>query len=161
MITSAILVILFASTIGVFLMVKSFSLSSIAEQNLQRDLDIVMNRIVRGAKEGGNLYGLRSAVSADIPVITEIDFKGADNQARKYYISNGALIYESPTASPARQTIYTPPANSTMNLRFWEAAGYIDHETFGIYISVTQNAVGKTVSGSLSTYVNLRNIVKS
>ena len=95
---------------------------------------------------------------------------GPPKQYRRYYVSNGSLLYYSPIGSPKTRTIYTPPPNSTLTVRFWEITGYtyhgtyyplIDHETVGIYISVTQNSNGKIVSGSSTTYVSLRNILKS
>lgn len=158
---SVIIVILFASAIGTFVMVKAFASSSMSEQELQRDIDVIMGRIVRGMKEGTDLFGLRSAKSFTIPSIAEIDFTGTDANIRKYYLSGASIVYESPAVSPAIQTVYIAPAGATVILRFWEPAGYMDHETVGVYICVTKQAGGKTVSGSLSTYVNLRNIPKS
>lgn len=163
LITSFVLVLLLASAVGVFMFVDTFSSSTIAGQNLQRDINTVMGKIVHGMKEQNGIFGLRSAQGFTIPVITEIDFKGTDTPTpnwRKYYVLNGSLIYTSPTASPNTQTVYTPPANSTMTLRFWsDPLG--DSEKVGIYISVRQSTGGKTVSGSLSTYVNLRNVWRS
>ena len=159
MVASFIVVILFTSTLGVYVMIRAFSSSSIAEENLQRDINGVMSQIVRGMKENGGFYGLRSAVSVTSLSLAKIDYKGTDGNVREYNLSNGALIYTSPTASPKVQTIYSAPANSTITLQFWWAS--TDQETVGMYLSVTQRVADRPISGSVSTYVNLRNMQKS
>ena len=160
LIVSVVAVILFTSALGVFVVTKTMYSSSIAAQDLQRDANRVLNRIVKGLEEGGVRYGLRSAVSYTIPLVTQIDFIGTDGNTRRYYLGSGGIVYESPTQSPSVQTIYTVPTGSTFTLRFWEPAGYLDHETVGVYISITKQASNRIVSGSLSTYVNVRNLPK-
>ena len=162
LVVCVITVILFASVIGTFVVASNLYDSGMAAQNLQRDVNGVLSRIVRGTREGGTRYGLRSAVSFAWPITptSEIDFTGADNKVRKYYLSSGSIMYQSPTETSNLQTIYTPPAKSTVTLRFWQPLGSIDNETVTIYLAVTRQISGRTISGSLMTNVNLRNMPK-
>lgn len=162
LIVSFMTVVLFTSTIGVFVVARTFYVRGMASQELQRDVNWLMARIVKGIEEGGVRYGLRSSESYTEPItpITEINFTGADGNARRYRLSSGSIVYESPTQTPNTRTIYTVPANSTLTLRFEKPTGYMDNETLAIYISITRQVSGRTASGSLTTYVNLRNVSK-
>ena len=163
LVVCVITVILFASVIGTFVVASNLYNTGIAAQDLQRDVNGVLGRIVKGTKEGGARYGLRSAVSFVSPIspVSEIDFTGLDGKVRKYYLSAGSIVYQSPTETPNLQTIYTPPAHSTVLLRFLQpATGSADNETAAIYLAVTRQISGRTISGSLTTYVNLRNMPK-
>lgn len=160
LVASVIVILLFASTFGAFMITKSVYYGSIVEYNLQRDVNVLTNRILRGLKEGGTAYGLRSAKSYTTPSITEIDFVGTDDNTRRVFLSNNSIIYESATQSPTQKTIYTIPANTAMVLRFWQPTGYTDNETVGIYISLSKAVGSRTATGSLSTYVNIRNLPK-
>ena len=160
MVASVIAVIFFMSAIGVFVMAKQSCVSGMSGQELQRDADRVINRMVRGLVEGKSRYGQRSGVSFTIPSVTELDFIGIDGNKRKYYLGAGGIVYESPTQKPNAQVIYAPPANTVITLRFWRPAGYLDHETVAIYIGLTKRVSGKVTTGSLTTYVNLRNLPK-
>ena len=172
MTASVILVMVMASVMGAFITTKSICAYSIAELNLQRSVDAMMNKIVKGLKEqGGAAYGLRSAVSFyPLPVVnpagSEIDYIGTDGNTRRYYLNNNSVIYESPTQSPNTQTIYTAPAGVGLTFFFWEpqslldGEAVLDNELVGIYIAITQTVGKKPVSGSASTYVNIRNLPK-
>ena len=162
LVVCVITVILFASVIGIFVVASNLYNSGMAAQNMQRDVNGILSRIVRGTKEGGTRYGLRSAVSFTSPIVTptEIDFTGTDGKMRKYYLSSGAIVYQSPTETPNVQTIYTPPANSAVTMRFLQPTGSTDNETVTIYLAVTRQISGRTISGSLATNVNLRNMPK-
>ena len=168
LITAVITVIFFTSAIGVFAVSKAFYSSSMAGQELQRSANWIMTKIVKGQEEGGTRYGLRSAQSFTTPItpVTEIDFKDTDGNTRKYYLSFGSIVYESPTQVPNVRIIYTPPVNSAVTLRFWEPtdsggrALYMDHEIVTIYVGITRNISGRIISGSLQTSVNVRNLIK-
>ncbi|MDD5136015.1 MAG: hypothetical protein PHX20_00680 [Candidatus Omnitrophica bacterium] len=162
LVAAVIAVIFFTSAMGVFVMAKRFYASGMSGQELQRDVDRILNRIIRGLEEGGTRYGTRSGASFTSPIadITRLDFVGTDGNTRSIYLTAGGIVYESPTQAPNQQVIYTPPANSVLTLRFWEPAGYADHETVAIYIGLSKQVSGKVTSGSLTTYVNLRNIAK-
>lgn len=157
---SVLSVVLFASVIGIFVVTKTLYLTGMTDQEFQRDVDWVMGRMVAGLKEGGARYGLRPAVSFTIPGVTEIDFAGTDGGVRKYYLSANSVVYESPAQTPNVQTIFTAPSGAVVTLRFWEPAGYPDHQTIGIYLAIIKQVSGRNISGSLTTYVNLRNLPK-
>jgi len=161
---SVILTFVIGSVMGAFVTTKSVCYASIRILGLQREANIIVERIIRGLGDPANAFGLRSATSFSIPasdpVGSEIDFIGTDGNTRKYFLSANSVIYESPTESPVQKSIYTAQANSSLTLRFWQPAGYADNETAGIYISISQNAQNRTLSGSLSTYVNIRNLPK-
>jgi hypothetical protein len=163
LIASTIVIILFASCVGAFILTKTICYTSIAEYNLQRDVNTIMARIVKGVKEQADVFGLRSAKSYSIPAASRLDFVGTDGNTRSYLADGNAIIYISPVQSPQQNTIYVVPSDSSMILRFWNPyAGQPnnDNATVGIYLSVSQRIGDRIVSGSSSTYVNLRNIPK-
>ena len=161
LIASVIIVTLFASCFGTFVLTKTVGASAMAEHVLQRDDNVIILRITKGLKENTEPFGLRSAQSYNIPAINQINFVGTDNATRSYILSGSSIVYTSPTQSPSQNTIYTTPANSSIILRFWNPyAGQPndDNAALGIYISISQVIDNKPISGSASTYVNLRNI---
>lgn len=165
LVSSAVIILLFSSVVGVLIITKAVSYNSIAAYNLQRDVDVLMAKIVRGQEEGGSLVGLRSAKSYHpLPTVTpsksRINFVGLDDNTRSYYLNNNSVIYVSPTQFPTQRTIYTAPAGANVTLRFQEPSGYVDHETVEVYISISQQLGGRTITGSLLTYVNLMNSAK-
>ncbi len=157
LIASVIAIIFFTSALGVFVVSKVMYESSMAAQELQRGVDGALATMVRGVTENGTKTGIRSARSVTIPSITEADFVGSDGTTRKFYLGPGGIVYDSPKQSPNPQTIYTPPPNSTITLRFWKLSA-TNNETVGIYLAVRRIVSDKTVSGSLQTYVNIKNI---
>lgn len=163
LIASTILIILFASCFGTFILTKTICYTSTAEYEIQRDVNTIMTRIIKGVKEQTDVFGLRSAKSYSIPSVSQINFVGIDNNTRSYLLNNNAITYISPMQSPQQKTIYTAPADSDSILRFWNPyAGQInnDNATVGIYLSVSRRVGDRTVSGSSSTYVNLKNMPK-
>jgi hypothetical protein len=157
LVASVIAVVFFTSALGAFVVGKVMYASSMASQELQRGVDQVMATMVRGMTENGTKTGLRSAVSFTIPSTTEVDFVGADGTTRKYYVGSGGIVYDSSKQSPNPQTIYTKPANSTITLRFWNQPSS-SNKMIGIYLAVSRTVSGKVITGSLQTYVNLKNI---
>lgn len=164
MISAVMIIVIVASVIGAFVTAKWICDFSLAQQGLQRDVAYIAEKIiVRNPKDSSGIYALRSAASFNIPLATpsgsRIDFTGTDGNTRSYFVSNNSILYNSPTQSPNQQTVYTAPANSTLTLLFWYPSEYIDNKTVGISVSVSQTLGGnKTVSGSVTTYVNLRNM---
>lgn len=163
--TSVIIVLLFASVLGAFVLTKSVSSSSMANYNLQRDVNTVFLTMIRGIKEGSGTFGLRSAAPPPttylpgmFPATGEIDFQGADTVVRRYFLSNNTIIYDSPTQVPRQKVIYTAPPNSTITLSFTPVS--VDQQLVYVYFSVLQQIANKTYSGSVATYVNLRNTQK-
>ena len=164
---SVIIVLLFASILGALVLTKSVYSNSIAKYNLQRDVDTVMQKMIRGIKEpGGSQFGLRSAVSYTIPVAipaqSKIDFVGTDTNHRNYFLNNNnnTIVYLDPTLVPNQQIIYKAPANSSITLYFSSIPAYGDMEVVRIYLSVSQIINNRNVAGSLTTDVTLRNAPK-
>ena len=157
LIASAIVVVFFTSALGIFVVGKVMYESSMAAQELQRDVDGVLATIVRGVRENGTNTGIRSASSVTIPSVTEADFVGSDGTARKFYLAPGGIVYDSPKQSPNPQTLYRTPPNATITLRFWKLS-LTNNETVGIYLAVARTVSDKKVSGSLQTYVNIKNM---
>lgn len=163
LVASTIVIILFASSFGAFVLAQNVYYAGVAEYNLQRDTNAIMARMIRGMKEGADSFGLRSAKSYDIPAAGRIDFVGMDGNTRSYFVTDNSIIYTSPTQSPAEDTIYAPPAGASITLRFWnpyEGQPSDDSATVGIYLAVSRTVADRPISGSSSTYVNLRNIPK-
>jgi hypothetical protein len=158
LIASVITVIIVTSAMGIFVVSKTFYATSMAGQELQRDVNGIVERLGRGVAENWAKTGLRSAVSFTIQSVSHVNFTGMDGNTREYYLSSGGIIYASPEQLPNPRTIYSAPANSTLTLRFWKP--YADYETIGIYVSLAKIVSGRTISGSLTTFVNIKNLPK-
>ena len=163
LVTSVIILLIYGSAIGAYLIIQGTYQGWMTEYNMQRNVNLVMLRIQRGVREDTGIFGLRSAVSYTLPVVnpaaSEIDFVGTDGNTRRYFLrNNNSIIYESPTQSPRQQTVYTVPAGSSITLQFWKPRS--DGETVEVYLSVSKRTQNRNVSGSLLTYVNLRNMPK-
>ena len=162
LISSSIVVIIFASTLGAFILLKKVSWTWIAEVNVQQTCSTIAAKIIRGNGESGNLVGLRSAKSFTLPVVTpagsRINYAGMDGNTRSYFLSGSTIQYISPTQSPNQQTVYTAKPFQAIALTFWEPTGISDHQTVGIQVSVSQTK--PSVTGRVTTYINLRNMSK-
>jgi len=159
-IASVIAILIFAAAIGAFLLVKNIQNYSGAELALERDVGTVMARLIRNIGEAADSRGLRSGRSFIIPSAGELAYTDVDGNTRRYYLSGSSIFYASPLQSPQTGTIFTAPSGTSVILRFWKPSGYSDNETVGIYIGLVKNIGGRAVSGSVSTYVNLRNVAK-
>lgn len=168
LVASVIIIMLITSTLGCFLLIKNLYRSSAVEYSLQRDVNAIMDRIIRGRKEAGGRFGLRSALSYTLPVTipagSDISFVHTDGGTRRYFLNGNIIAYISPTQSPNQQNIYMAPSGAALTLTFWEAAPLdpllTDPETIGVYVALSRQIDGKTFSGSAVTYVNLRNVPK-
>ena len=164
LIVSSILILVIASTIGVVIMSRLICDTGIKEISLQRDANMALERMVRGVKEPSDTFGLRNAKSFTVPAATpagsEIDFVSSDGTTRKFLLSGSSIAYQSPTISPNSKNIYTAPENCTIMLRCWKVTAYPDNETAGIYVALSQTVGGRLLTGSVSTYVNVRNMDK-
>ncbi|GEM_PF-2040682 len=160
LVSTVIAVLIFISAIGTFLIIRNVQNYSIAEYNLQRDVNVIINRVMRSITEDVSSHGLRSGSSFTIPGSSEINYMSPDGRLRKYFQSGNTIVYQSPAQWPNQRTILTAPAGGTLILRFWEPPGYLGHETVGIYIAVSRQVGNRVVSGSASTYINIRNLPK-
>lgn len=165
LVASVIVVLIFASVLGAFLLSKGVYRDSIEGCNLQRDVNNLLATMTRGIKEqGGGTFGLRSAASIPSPGLfpspgqNTISFAGTDTNTRMFFVKNNTVVYDSPTQNPREYVIYTAPANSSITLRFMP--GSADQQLVYLYLSVTQQIGNRTASGSAETYINLRNMPK-
>lgn len=168
LVASVIIVFLFISALGAYLLAETVYYDNMATSSLQRDLDIVLATIIQGVKEPTGRFGLRCASPCSTtPAMpsSEIDFLyPTDNPpvVRKFLLTNNTIAYDSPTQNPVRKVIYTPPANSNLTLSFSKPinVAIIDEQAVTIYISVLQQRRNRISVGSSTTTVNLRNTPK-
>lgn len=164
LIAAVIMAMIFGGISGAYMLLKGVVVTKTSESNLQQDVTKIAAKIIRGYEEQGGIVGLRSAVSFTLPVVvpagSSIQYVGTDGQTRNYSLSGNTIQYTSPTQSPVQQVVYTAPAGASITLRFWEPAGSGGHETIGVYLGVSQLSGNRTISGSISTYINIRNLPK-
>ncbi len=139
---------------------KTFS-EGIAQQWLQDGASNILATMITGKTEPAGIYRLPEAESYDIASINELHFWGTDGVERWFTVNNTAssLIYHHPTASgTVDEVLYTAPAGAIITLRFSTPAGsQYNGIVIGIDVALTQALSGKTLSGAVSTYVNIRN----
>ena len=160
LITSVLVIILISSALGAFMLVKQIYSTSIAQANLQRDANIIMRKIIKGERESGGIFRLSEAVTYSIKSIGELHFVGTDNTERWYYLNNTgtSILYHHPGFAVQDEVIYTAPPGAVITLRFWPPSGSVfTNIDVGIDVAVSQNILGKNISGSVTTIVNLRN----
>lgn len=171
LISSTITVILITSVFGAFVLAKQIYVSSIAQANLQRDAAIILEKIIRGEKEPGGTFRLSEAMAYNIASLSKLEFNGTDNPppqapTRWYYLNNAAtsILYHHPTAGGTREeVIYTAPQGGGIVLRFWPhpvsspADSVYTGVVVGIDVAVSSNLFGKTIVGSATTMINIRN----
>lgn len=156
----AITALLFVSSVGSYLFIKTALYNKFVEYNLIRDSNMMLKMIAAGVKEGALFHGLRSASGFTLANASDMSYVSTDNNTRRYFLNNNSLVYSSPAQWPNQRTVYTAPAGSAFTVRFWEPAGYSGHQTVGIYIGISRTVGPRTVSGAVSTYVNIRNLPK-
>ena len=162
--------ILLATTITVSMMGAVFSFyyltnnassTGIPRQQLQNDASVILSKIIEGKSEPGGVFRLSEMVSYNRVSISELHFTGIDGIERWILLdaTSGSVIYHHPTAAgPADEIIYSAPPGVTVTLRFSTPSGaQYAGVVVGIDVALTKNISGNTVSGSASTYVNIRN----
>ena len=170
-ISCAIFLMMTLSYVEASILLRDACYGSMVAQELQRDANIIMGYIVKNGP-GEDPYpckGLRSADSYTyLNPPSGISFTNVFYGTRKYYYDKGdnSIKYYSPTVSPHERTLYKAPPGTTISLLFSPIAPFAprtptaDIETVGIYIALSRTVNGKTYRGSLSTYVNLGNVLK-
>ena len=179
-VSSAIFLMVTLSYVEASILLRDACYGSIIAQGLQRDANIIMGCIVeRGPGEASYKSGLRSAASCNIPtgsdpLDSKITFTGIDGYTRVYYLEKGSgrIIYQSPGILGGTKTVYTAPPGTEISLKFvpvsvyrtWTAPAVIyvpyDSETVRVYIALSRTVRGKRYVGSLSDWVNLKNVPK-
>ena len=132
-----------------------------ADQDLQQTANMVLNKIIKGGSETGGTFRLSEATSYTIATISELHFVGTDGTERRYFLDNTgkALWYRHPGAGgTVDELIYRAPAATTLTLRFWPVAGAsYTNVTIGIDFGLSKLVNGRTIAGSASTLINIRN----
>ena len=140
---------------------KQICTSVSADQDLQQTANVIMNKIIKGGSEPGGIFRLSEATSYTITSISELRFVGTDGTERRYFLNNAGnqILYRHPTASGTQdQVMYTAPTGTTLTLRFWPLAGSTyANITIGIDVRLSRSVNGRTVTGSVTTLINIRN----
>ena len=165
MVAVFIAVILIGIATSAYILVqRAYSVDS-AGSWLQNSANAVLTKIIKGETEPGGVFRLSEATSYNIVSISELHFTGTDGTERWFRLDNTStsVIYHYPTsAGTTDETIYTAPSGATITLRFSTPVGpQYSGVVVGIDVAIFQNqsisGAIKTVSGSASTYVNIRN----
>lgn len=161
LIATAFSVLLLGAVVHAYNTAKRAYAAGIAQQGLQDGANIVLGKIIQGTAEPGGVFRLNEATSYDVVSLNQLNFTGTDDIERWFTVNGDAtaLIYHHPTASgTVDETVYTAPSGATITLRFSIPAGsQYTGVVLGIDVALTQTLFGQTISGSASTYVNIRN----
>lgn len=132
-----------------------------AGQMLQDGSNLVLSKIIEGKTEPTGVYRLAEATNYSIASLSELHFWGTDGIERWFKLNGTStqLLYHHPTSSGTiDEVIYTVPANATLTLRFWvPAVANYSAAVVGIDAALTQTVLKRSISGSSTTIVNLRN----
>ena len=160
---AAIVILTFLAAIvtGIFILTTEDHYTGASEQQLQYKVNTLLAKIIEGKPEPGGIFRLSEAVTYNLVDISELHFTGTDSIERWFRLDSPSrsVIYHHPTAlGIVDETIYTAPAGTVITLRFSIPAGpQYEGVVVGIDAALTCSAFGRTVSGSASTYVNIRN----
>ena len=142
---------------------RQICISSTANQELQQNANVIMNKIIKGGSEPGGIFRLSEAISYTIANISELHFIGIDGIERRYFLNNAgkSLMYRHPTAAGTQdEVLYVAPTGTTLTLRFWTLAGSAyTNITVGIDVGLARVVNGRNVTGSATTMINIRNHV--
>ena len=161
LVAMVIAVFLIGVVVNFYILTSRTNSTGINRQWLQNDANTILTKIIEGKLEPGGVFRLCEAVSYNVVSISELHFTGTDSLERWFRLnsSSTSLIYHHPTASGnVDETIYTAPAGAAITLRFSIPLGaQYTGVVVGIDAVLTKNISGRMVSGSASTYVNIRN----
>ena len=139
---------------------KAYSMG-VSRQQLQDDANVILTKIIEGKSEPAGVFRLSEAVSYNIVGISELHFVGTDSIERWFSLDNSSasIIYHHPTAfGTTDEIIYSVSTGATITLRFSIPTGaQYSGVVIGIDAAITKNVSGNIISGSASTYVNIRN----
>jgi Tfp pilus assembly protein PilE len=180
MMAVAFSLLLMTAVYGFYNIARQSYFSGISGQSLQDGANIVLSKIIEGKSESNVVYRLSTAVSYMIPNNSTGDLyycqvspcTSGDLTARRYYLNTtvdakGAItyqvIYHHPKAGGGTidEMIYTAPNGSILTLRFSPAAVGTPANVLEIDVALNQNlsqkANSRTISGTASTFVLIRN----
>ena len=163
LIALTISVLLITAVLGAYITSSEFLFSNVAGRNVQSDANLLMNKIIKGRREPTGIFRLSEAASYNPQSVSELHFTGTDGIERWYRLgaNNASVIYHHPTANGVQdEVIYNVPQGNALTLRFWIPAGAnFTNIGVGIDVALSQVFRGRTVSGSVSTMINIRNHV--
>jgi hypothetical protein len=180
MMAVAFSVLLMTGVYGFYNIASQTYTSGVNGQTLQDGVNIVLSKIIEGKTESNVVYRLSTAVSYMIPNGSTGDLyycqvspcTSIDPTARRYYLNTtldakGATIYQVTYHHPkgdgtiVDDNIYTAPNGSILTLRFSPASVSTPFNVVEIDVALKQNlsqtANSRTISGTASTFVLLRN----
>ena len=154
-------ILLFGAVLGLFITTKQFYTVNILGENLQRDCNTVISKIIKGKSEPGGIYRLSEAASYNLVSVSELHFTGTDGTERwvKSSADGRSVIYHHPTVNGViDQILYTAPLEAVLTLRFWIPAGAVYATVnIGVDVGLSQTIQGRTFTGSATTMLNIRN----
>jgi hypothetical protein len=161
LVATSFAIILMGAMLGFYILSEKTYSIGVDKHWLQDDANTVITKIIGGKGEPGGVFRLSEAVSYNIAGISELHFVGIDGIERWFNLDNSctSVIYHHPIASgTADEIIYSAPAGATITLRFSIPTGaQYTGVVIGIDVEITNNVSGNAISGSASTYVNIRN----
>ena len=157
----SISLLLFAALLGLFITAKQFYAVNMLAQDLQRDANKVIAKIIKGKIEPGGIYRLSEATRYNQVSVSELEFWGQDDVKRwiKLSADGRSVIYHHPTTNGDQdEVLYTVPPNTAITLQFWVPAGALYQGTnIGIDVGLSQSLRDRNFNGSASTLLNIRN----
>lgn len=174
MVSVVLAVVMAIAAYGAVVTAQRISEAGSAEQDLQLTANTIMNKIVKGNLEPSGFVRLSEAATYDTSNgISDFRFTiGTDTTIRRYYLSADGrqILYNHPSSTGAVQdeVIYTAPANTVITLRFYAPTPVVlpaqggpgdvyNGVVIAIDVGLSTNVRGRTINGSASTWVNLRN----
>ena len=157
MVASALLILLLASALSGFVLLKRVFAEDLAKAMFQRDAAIVISKIIDGkAVSGGVRLSEASSVSFYAGDTGKLKFVGTDGVNRTYYHNNGGTNVLYTDDNNIQKTIYTAPPGAFVDV-LYSQVNLGPTLCICVYVNINQWINGKVVQGSVGSYVYLRN----
>lgn len=154
LVTGAILILVVAGTLSVYLMCYTCWREVNVAASLQREASIAMEKLIRGVKVPAEdkKHGIREATSFILPNTSSIKFtSGLDNRTRSFYLSGNEIIYYYPYILLGDNKVIV--AEGIKSLSF----DTISDRKVKISITLEKYILNKPINVSLETIVTIRN----
>ena len=159
LITSAILIVLFTTSLTGFVLLKQIFAENNAKATFQRGAAVIMNKITEWkAASGGIRLSEAAIVETFVNNTSVIKFIGTDGIHRMYYpsVDNASLLYDEENGVSGK-IIYTVPRGAVLGLRFSPVNADAVTLCVNVYVSISQVINGRTVLSALESSVYLKN----
>lgn len=158
LVAAVIAIFIVGAAVSFFYSTNRASSMGVSRQELQNAAHVVLTRMVDGKSLPSGIP-LSEAVSCHQPggILSELHFIDINGTERSFRLgaASRSVIYNYPSGpGTVDEVIYTAPAGANVTLRFSEPYPDI---VVNIDVAITGNVSGRTVCGSASTYVNMRN----